>query len=407
MVVMVDRDLLAFGGDTAGEALDEICMADISDLKKPLAWGEPILQSGPMSLPTPRKGMAAIYKNGVIYMFSGLASAAGGSEAEPSNEMYAATVRNSTLDIKRIEQQEPWPEARAGANFQHFSDDIVFLFGGLDAAGKPLNDGWLFHIKKCTWSCVYHGHPDLALPAGALCCLQGHSLVAINAASGSPKLDVAGKLDFEAVQAEYAFVHRMKSQSAAQLSELQAWTSKQESGLAHNIDDLSTDFKKLLETMAALYDIREAGFTKELLVEQLRETFLDLANHKVNTKKSLEQLEAVLKQLQEIKKNAPLVKEAVAPVQKTEGKRIRNDIQDYTDKVNAYARAFRKFPFLTFATGPEMAYASIDSEVREPYLPRARHNRVLLCVDERIMWTSDVTSCTQRRMINGGTRKLS
>jgi hypothetical protein len=361
MVVMVDSDLLAFGGDSAGEALDELCMADISNLTKPLVWAEPAVQSGPMSMPSPRKGMAAIYKNGIIYMFSGLVSSPSG---EASDEMFAVTVRNGALDIKRIAQQGPWPDPRACGTFQHFSDDSIFMFGGLDAGGKPLNDGWLFNIKQCSWSCIYHGHPDLALPTGALCCLQGHSLVAINAAPGSPKLDIAGKLDFEAVQAEYEFVHRMKSQSAVQLSDLQLWASKQESGLANNMDDLSTDFKKLLETMAALYDIREAGNTKELLIEQLRETFLELANHKVNIKKSLEHLDAVQTQLQEIKKSAPVVKEAVAPIQKSEGKRIRNDVQAFTDKVNAYARAFRKLPFLTFATGSAKAYASIDCEVR-------------------------------------------
>ena len=145
---------------------------------------------------------------------------------------------------------------------------------------------------------------------------------------------------------------------------MQAWVDKQERGLAHNPDDLAADFKQLLETMAALYDVREAKDTKNLLVDQLRELFLDLAAHKVNTKKQLEQLDAVAVKLEGVQKAAPVVKEAVAPVKASEGKRIRADVQAFTDRVNKYAAAFRKFPFLKYSTGADESYKAMDKEVR-------------------------------------------
>ena len=150
---------------------------------------------------------------------------------------------------------------------------------------------------------------------------------------------------------------------------MQGWVDKQERGLAHNPDDLATDFKKLLETMAALYDVREAKDTKNLLVDQLRELFLDLAAHKVNTKKQLEQLDAVVAKLESVQKGAPVVKDAVAPIKASEGKRIRADVQAFTDRVNKYASDFRKFAFLKYETGPAAAYTSMDKEVRRS-LPR-------------------------------------
>ena len=360
---MVDRELLTFGGDCGGEALDEVCMANISSLTDDLAWHEPAITSGPLSLPSPRKGMAAIFKGGVVYLYSGHTASASG-EYEASDEMFAVRVHDGALDVRVVEQQGAFrPEPRAGAVLQHYSEDAFFMFGGFAADGRALNDGWTFTVAKSRWTCVYNGHPELALPTGALCCLQNRKLVAINAAAGSPKLDVATSLDLEAVAAEYEFVPRMKTQAAAMLTQLQAWTAKQERGLAHNVEDLQGDFTKLLETMAALYDVRVADNSKELLIDQLRELFTDLAAYKVNTKKSLEQLDAVQAQLERVKASAPAVKEAVVPAQKQEGKRIRDDIQAFTDRVNAYARDFRKFPFLTYATGPAASYEAMDKEV--------------------------------------------
>lgn len=362
--VMVDKQMLTFGGDSGGEAVDEICIAPAGDFTEPLAWKEPEVTSGPLSVPSARKGMATIYKNGQVFMFSGhVVNAAG--EYVSSDEMFAMSLSGSSATFMVIEQHGTFlPEPRAGASFQDHSKDTVFLFGGMAADGRALNDGWLFNVATATWTCVYNGHSDLALPTGALCCLQGSKLVAVNAAAGSPKLDIAAVLDFDAIRAQHEFVPCMKTQAVAMLTELQEWTDKQARGLAHNVDDLSGDFKKLLETMAALYDVREAKDSQDLAIDQLRELFHDLASHKVNTRKHLEQLDALQEQLEGVKKSAPAVKEAVVPIQQQEGKRIRNDIQHFTDGVNKYARDFRKFAFLTYATGPAESYKVMDKEVR-------------------------------------------
>lgn len=95
----------------------------------------------------------------------------------------------------------------------------------------------------------------------------------------------------------------------------------------------------------------------------LQDLFADLVAQKVYTRKHIEQLEAVKHKIAEVKAAAPAVKEAVSSVQEQEGKRIRADIQAFTDEVNKHARDFRKSSFLQSATGIEASYAAIDAEV--------------------------------------------
>lgn len=120
------------------------------------------------------------------------------------------------------------------------------------------------------------------------------------------------------------------------------------------------------ERPSASLQVREAKNTKELLIDQLRELFLELGAAKINTKKQLEQLEGMRTKWEDVKKMAPSVKEELTPIQGREGKRIKADMQQFTDDVNTYARAFRKFAFLKYITGPEASYLALDKEVCVP-----------------------------------------
>lgn len=153
-------------------------------------------------------------------------------------------------------------------------------------------------------------------------------------------------------------LHELESMSYTTATDVQG------RGLAHPIDDVKADFKKLLETMAALYRLRTTGGSQELMVDQLADLFADLVAQKVFTKKQLDALDGVRVQLEELKQAAPAVKEAVAAVQEIEGKRIRSELQAFTDGVNAHARAFRKCTFLQFCTGVDESYLAMDEEVR-------------------------------------------
>ena len=106
----------------------------------------------------------------------------------------------------------------------------------------------------------------------------------------------------------------------------------------------------------ARVQVREAKLSKDLVIDQLRELFLELGHAKVNTKRQLEQLEVVRAKWEEVKKAAPTKTESVGPIKDSQGRRIKADIQKFTDDVSVYARSFRKQPFLNYATGTEAAY---------------------------------------------------
>lgn len=270
MAVMAGNQLLTFGGDSGGEGSREICLADVSNLPGPLAWQEPKVAGDLDSLPSARKGMAGVKKGSTIYLFSGMAYSEKGGYVG-SDEMYAVTVSGGKHSFSRIKQKGMFkPEARAGASLRDYNKETLLLTGGSNVEGKPFFDAWTFNVGTCTWACVFNGHSDLAAPAGVLTCMADGHLATVNAAPGSSKLDVCASLDFVHAKAEQEFVTKMKASGAEMLAGLQRWADEQQRGLTHPIDEVKGDFKKLLETMAALYNLRTHGASKELLIDQMQ-----------------------------------------------------------------------------------------------------------------------------------------
>lgn len=53
-------------------------------------------------------------------------------------------------------------------------------------------------------------------------------------------------------------------------TKLQLKRHVQERGLSHPMEDVKGDFRKLLEMMAALYNLRTGGADKELQIDQMQ-----------------------------------------------------------------------------------------------------------------------------------------
>lgn len=227
MAAMLGDQLLTFGGDSAAEPIQELCLAEIKNLPCPLAWKEPKVTGGLNSVPSARKGMAGVKKGATVFLFSGLTYSDKDGYVG-SDEMFAATVASNTFTFTPIEQKGQFrPEARAGATLCDHSKDSLLLLGGFDAAGKQLFDAWTFTVSTSTWTCVFNGHSDLSAPAGLISVLPGGKLATVNAAPGSSKLDVVASLDFLAAKADQEFVTKMKASGAEMLAELQRWTEEQ------------------------------------------------------------------------------------------------------------------------------------------------------------------------------------
>ena len=252
--VAVDRDLYVLGGDAQGDLLKEFAMSDTSD-RNSANWMEPILKG---DIPKARKAAAAVASGNKIFMFGGMmANTEDAVVAVGELVLLEISGPNDLNAIINPPTHGTSPTARAYAMFTEFSAGRLFLYGGLDVAGKPLHDGWILDVASMTWEQVFNGHTDSVIPTGSVATLMGNKLVMLNSGVGSPKLDLACSLDFAAIRESYNFNTKMKHDAVAMLERLEAWSDKQAHGmdLAKNLDSLSKSFDNLLKVMDALLQV--------------------------------------------------------------------------------------------------------------------------------------------------------
>lgn len=141
--------------------------------------------------------------------------------------------------------------------FEEYESGILFLYGGIGTDGKPFNDAFTLDVSTMQWQRVFNGDTSLVLPTGSVATLKNKKLVMLNAAAGSPKLDVAMTLDIFGLRESFSFLAKMREESLLQLDVLETWIMQQEKGLelAANPDMLSQKFEALLKVMDALYQV--------------------------------------------------------------------------------------------------------------------------------------------------------
>jgi dynein heavy chain len=252
--VAVDRDLYIMGGDASGELLKEYAMCDTGD-RSAANWLEPILKG---DVPSARKAASAIASGNKIFMFGGMAANAEDAVVTIDELVVFEILGPNDLNaVINPPVNGTIPPARAYATMCEYSAGRLFLYGGIDAASKPLNDGWLLDIATMTWEQVFNGHSDLVMPTGSVATLIGTRLVMLNSGVGSPKIDLAASLDFAAIRESFQFTTKMKQDAVAMLDRLEAWTDRQNSGmeLAKNPERLSQSFDSLLKVMDSLLQV--------------------------------------------------------------------------------------------------------------------------------------------------------
>ena len=252
--VAVDRDLYILGGDASGDLLKEYATCNTGE-RSSANWLEPVLKG---DVPSARKAASAIASGNKIFMFGGMA-ANDNEEVVTVGDLVVFEINgpNDLTSVINPPVKGTVPPARSYATMCEYSAGKVFLYGGLDVAGKPLNDGWLLDIATMSWEQVFNGHSDLVIPTGSIATLVGSKLVMLNSGAGSPKIDLAASLDFAAVRDSFWFTTKMKHDAVTMLEHLEAWTDKQNNGmeLAKNPEKLSQSFESLLKVMDALLQV--------------------------------------------------------------------------------------------------------------------------------------------------------
>eukprot|EP00877_Chromochloris_zofingiensis_P015255 jgi/Chrzof1/9984/Cz04g22250.t1 len=358
--VAVDADLYLFGGEHNSKLLQELCMVDTSD-KQVAAWMEPIMKG---DVPCARKSAAAAATLNTIVLLGGTVM---NEEEQPvvvdELVLLQVTGPNSITCTINPAVSGVKPAPRSGATLLEYSPGKLFLYGGVGSDGKLLNDAFILEVEAWSWSRVYYGHADLLGTTAPLVTLADGKLVSVNAAAGSPKLDLAASLDLFGLAASYKFTDKMRTEAVAQLEALEAWVDKQQLGmeLAQHLDTLSQSFDSLLKVMDALYQVKLKKSDTDLLGDQLREVFHHLSHEKINTTKLDKRLDEVLHKWDEVKKAQPQVKSNVEPVQANQAERIRKDIEHFAARVSHSQKDFRSQPFLKYATGFAAAYPALDA----------------------------------------------
>eukprot|EP00798_Chlamydomonas_sp_ICE-L_P023007 gene23007-30199_t len=334
----VDRDFYVLCGDSGGENITEFGMTDTTD-RETAQFLEPILTG---DIPEPCKACAVASTGNKLVMFGG---------QKPNEEELLLAVAdlvvfeingpNNLLATVNPPCKGAAPAARAFHTMQEYSPGKIFLYGGMDANNKPLNDAWLLDVSTMTWELVYYGSPEMVLPTGSVATLLGNKLVMLNSNAGSPKLDMASSLDFIGIRDSFNFVDKMKVESVAILERLETWIDKQTHAmdLAQNLEKLGQSFDSLLKVMDSLFQIKTKKTESDLLMEQLGECFTMLSGHKVSTAKLEKRLETALA---------------------SEAERIKKDLETFASKVLNYKMESRKRTYFKYATGPDAAYPELD-----------------------------------------------
>jgi hypothetical protein len=125
---------------------------------------EPLLDG---DMPAPRKGATAAATAGTVVMFGGWGVNA---EEQPVllGELVLMEVQapGSLRCLVAPAASGDVPCARSNGVMTELEPGKLFLYGGFNAEGKPLDDAYVFEVEHLTWRRVYNGHPDLVGPQG-------------------------------------------------------------------------------------------------------------------------------------------------------------------------------------------------------------------------------------------------
>ena len=314
-----------------------------------------------------RKGYLAACSGGKVYIFGGVSTNEETEEQTYHNDVFEVSIQaKDTWATTPIELKGEVPSARVGSLFSPFGLGKLILFGGTNQAGEKLYDAYIYEIKSSTFTRVFCADPGLLPKDGAILAIHGSKILTL-AAGEEGKYDALSTLDPEDVRERYSFTSIMQKFTTNNLDELESWVAKMNAGLqlADNLEGVAQDFSKLLQVMGALFEIKSAKGTKELLLDQVKETLQVLGPSAMGSSKKKAQLAEIEELWETVLEAAPLVKASVQTIQDVEGERIKKDIADFAVKVKDFRKAFTDRNFFKFDNGWDASYSELDGAVNE------------------------------------------
>ena len=129
-----------FGPYTGSGWNNQVYVLDCSDTNE-IVWQNP---KSTGDIPSPRAAHAATKLKDQGYMFGGR------FKAVRRNDLYSIDLDKFKWTLINV-SAGPVPNGRSWHVFEHVGDNHLFLYGGLDTAGEPLKDSWLFDTTRNIW----------------------------------------------------------------------------------------------------------------------------------------------------------------------------------------------------------------------------------------------------------------
>ena len=313
-----------------------------------------------------RNSYLAACSGGKVYIFGGVTT---DEEDEKTyhNDIFEVSIQaKDTWATTPIDVKGDIPSPRVGALFSPFGLGKLILFGGTSQDGEVLYDAYIYEIKSSTFTRVFCADSSLLPKDGAILAIHGSKILTLSSGEEG-KYDTLSTLDPEDVRDKYSFTSIMQKFTTTNLDELESWVAKMNAGLqlADNLEGVAQDFSKLLQVMGALFEIKSVKNTKELLLDQVKETLTVLGPSAMGSAKKKAQLAEIEELWETVLDAAPVVKASVQTIQDVEGERIKKDIDDFAVKVTDFRKAFIDRKFFKFANGWDSSYSELDGAVSE------------------------------------------
>eukprot|EP00960_Hanusia_phi_P043077 755854-Hanusia_phi.AAC.7 len=308
-----------------------------------------------MAAPGKRLGSGIAFLEGKVYLFGGDACHDDGTNLF-TNVMSIGTIRGNNPKNFEKGDQIVWENCEVSGDVPKARSDFIMtvldgkivVYGGYDRQGKMLDDMYQLDPDTQEWTCVYSSDATTA-PLKPISSFVQKRLFSV---SGKKDLEDVRVLEFGRIAEQSNFFAKMSSRVVEELEKLFNWEKIALADLNVDPNSGSTEDKQRDLLLKAEPNI-------ELQLDVLKDAIGLISKNGINVDKNEAQMNEVMEQWASLKKQAPIAKELGKKVQAREALKIKNNIQNYENKVKTYQFEFRKKPLFEFKTGVATAYQDI------------------------------------------------
>jgi len=237
-------------------------------------------------------------------------------------------------------------------------DGFMLMQGGNNSKGEILDDLYTYTPGDQTWRKIYEKEivqedkfHQMVLDSKAM------RLVSLSTEDGGQLWDVGSVLDLKPLLEKTSFSQDMNEVVLAQLQEVEQFISTTDKAMDTEVGEGQLD--QLLRVMGALSDVSHNGSTYDLRIDELMEAARYLESQGISTANIDKSIETLTATWDKMKQKGPKRRVAIRGFQEKEGRRIKANINDFGEKMEAQREEFRTISFFFWGNEPKTEYNAI------------------------------------------------